>query len=72
MDYTGYAPEVASSVYCIDYGKAVAGMRFKTCAVCGDDFDPDRGGMQVWYSRKIGYRYICPRCWSNAEEIEED
>lgn len=71
--YRGYDPDTAASVYCIDYGKAVNRREamMRPCVVCGEDFDPEDGGMQVWHSRRIGYRYICPRCWANAEEIEE-
>lgn len=73
-DYRGYTPDVAASVYCLDYGKGVDAIeaRIKTCALCGDEFDPQDGGRQVWNKYKMRYRYICPMCWEMADEIEED
>lgn len=72
--YREYDPETAASVYCIDYGKAVAALeaRLKTCAICRGQFDPQGGGKQVWCGGKIQYRYICPDCWSLADDIEEE
>lgn len=74
MGYTLCDPETAASEYCLDYGRAVARIeaRYKTCAICRNDFDPQDGGKQIWMFARSRYRYICPECWENADEIEEE
>ena len=75
-NYTGYAPEVAATIYNVqlyrDLERYQSGLL--TCCVCGGTWNPreDEGGREIWVRRIKASKYICPHCWDNAEESEEE